>query len=153
MPVTLAVRRTGAQGRQPRTAVTVGGVACASNPEGRFHDHILLLQRAGIIRTIEPHPVFEIQPKFVNARGVKRRSKKYTADFKVTLADGSERVFDVKGTKRDKKTGRAEAYTPHRDYQLRIEAVERAHGIAIWTVYLDGRVWMDEDTKEALAWE
>lgn len=137
-------------GRQPRTKTTVGDVECASKTEGRFLSHLLQLQRAGIVVAIEPHPSFPIQAKFTNARGVKRRARKYTADFEVVLPDGTHRIFEVKGAQRKKGVIVGPFTTP--EFKIRRDAAELAHGIAIWTVYPDGGQWIDADTKAAVVW-
>lgn len=133
----------GSQGRQPRTKTIVAGVECASKTEGRFYSVLLQMQRAGIVTLIEPHPVYIFQTKFTNSRGVKRRQRKYTPDFRATYADGTVRVWEVKGAKC--------LLTP--EFKLRRDAVEILYGIAIWTVYPDKGRWIDADTKEGVEWK
>lgn len=132
----------GRQGRQPRNRTVVDGIEFASATEARFYGLLLQLRRAGIVTAIEAHPAYIIQQKFRNTRGILRRQRKYTADFRVTLADGSERVFEVKGSPR----------VIYPEFKLRRDAVELQYGIAIYVVYPDGSRWIDHDTKEVLAW-
>ncbi len=136
-------------GKQPHRRVVEDGITFGSETERAFYRVIKLLRAAGRIKAIEPHPSFPIQAKFTNARGIRRAARKYTADFRVTLADGSERVFEVKGAKKTK--GVVGPFWTL-DYKLRRDAVELQYGIAIWTVYPDGGQWIDADTKKPVVW-
>jgi len=137
-------------GKQPHTRVVEDGIAFASHTERDFYRFLKLWRAAGRIVDIECHPEFAIQEKFVNARGVKRRARKHTPDFRVTLPDGSARVFEVKGARRRRGVVVGPFAAP--DYKLRRDAVELQYGIAIWTVYPDGGQWIDADTKRVLEW-
>ena len=148
-PMTPASKKAPKQGRQPHKRVIEDDIEFASHTERDFYRVLKIWRAAGRITAIEPHPEFSIQAKFVNPRGIKRRARKHTPDFRVTLADGSERIFEVKGAKKTK--GRIGPFWTL-DYKLRRDAVELQYGIAIWTVYPDGGRWIDADTKEALAW-
>ena len=147
-PMLPAPKRTKA-GKQPHRRVVEDGYTFGSETERAFYRVLKLWRASGRITAIEPHPAFSIQAKFVNARGIKRAARRYTADFRVTLADGSERIFEVKGAKKTK--GVVGPFWTL-DYKLRRDAVERQYGIAIWTVYPNGQQWIDADTKEALEW-
>ena len=136
-------------GKQPHRRVIEDGITFGSETERAFYRVLKLLRAAGRITAIEPHPVFPFQAKFVNARGVRRAARRYTADFRVTFPDGSVRVYEVKGAKKTK--GRIGPFWTL-DYKLRRDAVERQYGIAIWTVYPDGDRWIDADTKKPVVW-
>lgn len=132
----------GVQGRQPRIPTVVDGIEFTSKTEAAFFGELVLLRKAGIITAIECHPFFDFQEKFTNARGIKRGRHRYTADFRATYADGSQRVFEVKAA-------------PHmlpQDFKLRRDAVEAKFGIAIWGAYLKGKRWIDLDTGKVLEW-
>jgi hypothetical protein len=137
-------------GRQPHKRVTEDGITFGSETERAFYRVLKLWRSSGRITVIEPHPEFPIQAKFTNARGIKRRARKHTPDFRVTLADGSERIFEVKGA--DRKKGVVVGPWVAPDYRLRRDAVELQYGIAIWTVYPDGGQWIDADTKLPVVW-
>ena len=147
-PMLPAPKRTKA-GKQPHRRVVEDGYTFGSETERAFYRVLKLWRASGRITAIECHPPFPFQAKFVNARGVRRAARRYTADFRVTLADGSERIFEVKGAKKTK--GVVGPFWTL-DYKLRREAVELQYGIAIWTVYPNGQQWIDADTKEALEW-
>ena len=145
-----ASKKAPKQGRQPHKRVIEDDIAFASHTERDFYRVLKLWRSAGRITAIEPHPEFPIQAKFTNARGIKRRARKHTPDFRVTLADGSERIFEVKGA--DRKKGVVVGPWVAPDYRLRRDAVELQYGIAIWTVYPDGGQWIDADTKLPVVW-
>ena len=107
---------------------------------------------AGRITAIECHPSFSIQAKFVNARGVKRRARKYTADFRATMKDGSERVYEVKGAKKKDGSVTGPYIVRPEEFKMRRDAVELQYGIAIWTIYPAGGQWIDADTKLQVVW-
>jgi hypothetical protein len=139
-------------GKQPHKRVIIDGITFASDTEGEFYLLLKLWRAAGRITAIECHPPFPFQAKFTNARGIKRRARRYTADFRVTLADGSTRVYEVKGAKKKDRVVVGPYIVNETEFKLRRDAVELQYGIAIWTVYPDGGRWIDADTKEALAW-
>jgi len=140
----------GAQGRQPHLPCIEDGITFASHTERDFYRVLKLWRASGRITTIECHPPFPFQAKFTNSRGIRRHARRYTSDFRVTMADGSTRVYEVKGAKKKKGVVVGPFWTL--DYKLRREAVELQYGIAIWTVYPNGRQWIDADTKEAVVW-
>lgn len=61
------------------------------------YEKLLVLQRQGIIRSIELQPKFELQPGYIR-NGKKIQPLHYIADFKVTMPDGAVRIIDVKST-------------------------------------------------------
>lgn len=139
-------------GKQPHRRVVEDGYTFGSETERAFYLLLKLWRSAGRIAGIEPHPAFPFQAKFTNARGIKRRARRYTADFRVTLADGSTRVYEVKGAKKKDRVVVGPYIVNETEFKMRRDAVELQYGIAIWTVYPDGGRWIDADTKEALEW-
>jgi hypothetical protein len=62
---------------------------------GRYADLCLLVFERSI-SALEVHPVFELQPAFVDSTGKRQRAIKYEADFAYT-ENGKIIVEDVKG--------------------------------------------------------
>lgn len=150
-PMLPASKRTKV-GKQPHRRVVIDGITFASATEGEFYLELKLWRSLGRITAIECHPPFPFQAKFTNARGIKRRARRYTADFRVTLADGSERIFEVKGAKTKDGVCVGPYIKNIGEFNLRRDAVELQYGIAIWTVYPDGGRWIDADTKLPVVW-
>lgn len=59
-------------------------------------ENLLLLQRTGVIKSIESQPELELQPSY-EREGKKVRPIIYRADFKVTEASGHVYYVDTKG--------------------------------------------------------
>lgn len=76
----------------------VDGIQFASQAEARKYAELRLLQRTGEVLEIELQPRFELQPGFRH-QGKWHRAITYTADFRVTYADGRVDVIDVKGVR------------------------------------------------------
>lgn len=76
--------------------VFINGIKFDSEMEGKYYLHLLQLKAAGEVTEIE------LQPKYTLLDGFKKNGKTfravtYTADFKVTYANGVEEVVDIKG--------------------------------------------------------
>jgi hypothetical protein len=75
----------------------VDGIRFDSKKEAKFYKDLKLQMAAGEIKE------FELQPQFVllekDKDRVTGRGIKYIADFKITYADGSVEIVDVKGHK------------------------------------------------------
>jgi len=78
--------------------VVVDGIEFDSQKEADYYAELKLLQKAGEIKEIELQPKFELLPGF-KKNGRTFRAITYTADFKVTYADGHVEIIDVKGIK------------------------------------------------------
>ena len=76
--------------------VIVDGIKFDSKMEAKYYNVLKLLQAAGKVTKIELQPKFELLPTFTK-NGVTHRAITYTADFKVTYADGKVEIVDVKG--------------------------------------------------------
>ena len=74
----------------------IDGIRFDSRAEAFRYSELLLLQKAGKIKDLQVHPVFELLPKMIGPYGVKLRAVKYEADFQY-LEEGSLVVEDVKG--------------------------------------------------------
>ena len=68
---------------------------------GRYAD-LLMMQKAGIISSLERQKPFELQPAFYDSDGIKHQPIKYVADF-VYMQDGKQVIEDVKsdGTRKN----------------------------------------------------
>lgn len=75
---------------------TIDGYTFDSRVEAHRYTELLLAREAGIIRSLSVHPVFELQPAFVDSSGKKQRAINYEADF-VYIEDGKQIVEDIKG--------------------------------------------------------
>jgi len=76
---------------------TIDGIKFDSKKEAKFYEELKLLKAAGEVKEIELQPKFVLLEKDkdrVTGRGIK-----YYADFKITYADDSVEVVDVKGYK------------------------------------------------------
>ena len=78
--------------------VTVDGIEFDSVKEANYYFYLKQLQKTGEVVKIELQPRFELLPGFAK-NGKKYRPINYTADFKVTYADGRVEVIDTKGYK------------------------------------------------------
>jgi hypothetical protein len=78
--------------------VTVDGIEFDSVKEANYYLYLRQLQKTGEVVKIELQPRFELLPGFAK-NGKKYRPINYTADFKVTYADGRVEVIDTKGYK------------------------------------------------------
>lgn len=77
------------------TSVIIDGIKFDSKAEGRRWQELCLLQDAGMISDLKPHPRYELQRGFTNWRGERIRPIHYTGDF--YYVEGSHPVVeDVK---------------------------------------------------------
>lgn len=100
------------------------GHTFASGREKRRYQQLLLLERAGKIKNLEPHPKYEIIPKQIKSNGRTERVAVYTADFRY-IEDGALVVEDVK----------SKATAKLADYVLRRKLMLQVHGIEIKETY------------------
>lgn len=107
--------RAGRGNKYGAKRIEVDGYTFASLAEAKRYGELKLMQQAGAITALEPHPPFDLT---VNGIVVGR----YTADFRyVEVATGETVVEDVKG-------GRA---TGTEAYGLRKRLMKAIHGIEI----------------------
>lgn len=64
----------------------IDGIRFDSRAEAFRYSELCLLQKAGKIKDLKVHPVFELLPKAI-VNGVKLRAVKYEADFSYTEID------------------------------------------------------------------
>lgn len=82
---------------------TVDNIIFASKAEAKRYKELKFLKALGRIKAIELQPAFKLRDGFeytgkaTQFYGKKFRAKKYVADFKITLPDGSSYIEEVKG--------------------------------------------------------
>lgn len=116
--------------------VVINGITFDSIKEGDIYLRLLELERRGVIRGLELHPKWELQPKLTETyiKHLKTKDKEcertvllpitYTADFSFWY--GSEfKVVDVKISK---------VMLP-KEYQLKKKMLRYVHGLEITEVY------------------
>lgn len=103
--------------------VTVDGHRFQSAKEANRYRHLELLQRAGEIRDLKPHPRFEL---YGWSPGGPVMIGHFTADSEYYTRDGQRIIEDVKA--KDKK---GKPLTRTTAYQLRKKLVKANHGIEI----------------------
>jgi len=85
--------------------IEVDGVRFDSRKEANRYQELLLLEAGGAIEDLTPHPRYELQPAFRDARGWKHPAITYVADFSYleindpSAVVGTLVVEDVKGGK------------------------------------------------------
>jgi hypothetical protein len=80
--------------------VTIDGVTFASKKEAARYQELRLMERAGLISSLELQPAFELIPPYTTKDGAKVQKIVYKADFKYTYPQtGREIIEDVKGMK------------------------------------------------------
>lgn len=107
--------KTGQEKKYGNTKVIVGGIQFDSKTEAERFQVLRLLVRAGIIRDLEPHPVYEL---VVNGTKVGH----FTLDSRYTIvATGEKVVEDVKSEPTRKKEA----------YRLRVRLLKAVYGIDV----------------------
>lgn len=100
------------------------GYTFASGREKRRYQQLLVLERAGKIKSLELQPRFEVIPKATKSDGSTERAAVYTADFRY-VEDGVVIVEDVK----------SKATAKLADYVLRRKLMLQVHGIEVREVF------------------
>jgi hypothetical protein len=76
--------------------VEVDGIVFDSKKEARRYRQLKVLAQMGLISDLKLQPVFELQPAFTDAAGVRHLAITYRADFQYT-EDGRLVIEDAKG--------------------------------------------------------
>ena len=76
---------------------TTGGITFDSKAEANYYSELLLLNKAGIVKSIILQKDFTLQEAYTKENGERVRAIRYRADFEVQYADGHTEVVDVKG--------------------------------------------------------
>ncbi len=77
----------------------VNGIVFSSKTESRYYSFLLLLKKAGEVKSIKMQVPFILQKGF-EKDGKRYQPIKYVADFVVKTKDGTTKVIDVKGSKK-----------------------------------------------------
>lgn len=76
---------------------TIGDITFDSKAEANYYNELLLLKKAGIVKSIILQKDFTLQEAYTKENGERVRAIRYRADFEVQYADGHTEVVDVKG--------------------------------------------------------
>lgn len=88
---------TGQRSKFGAVKTVVDGMKFDSKKEAKYYTNLVLLQKAGEIKSFEMQVPFILQPKFRTEWGTCIREIKYVADFVIEYPDGHKEVVDVKG--------------------------------------------------------
>lgn len=79
---------------------TIDGHTFDSIVESQYYEHLLLLQKAGEVKSFIVHPKYEVQARVILPdRTTIIPPIDYSADFEIHYADGRVEAADVKGGK------------------------------------------------------
>lgn len=84
-----------AEGKIAHKKVKVGEFVFDSKLEAERYEYLRIMEKAGLITDLRPHPKFELQSAFRDSEGVAQRAITYIADFSYTQ-NGAQIVEDVK---------------------------------------------------------
>lgn len=76
---------------------TTGGITFDSKAEANYYNELLMLKKAGIVKSIILQKDFTLQEAYTKENGERVRAIRYRADFEVQYTDGHTEVVDVKG--------------------------------------------------------
>ena len=78
--------------------VEIDGIIFDSKAEGEFYRLLKKMKVSGEVKKFALQPKFELQPKY-RQKGTNKavQAITYTADFDVTMADGTREIIDIKG--------------------------------------------------------
>lgn len=76
----------------------VNGIVFQSKKEAKYYIELLMLQRCGVVKTIDLQPVYLLQEAFTK-NGKKFQKIEYIADFESEYTDGHVEIVDTKGVK------------------------------------------------------
>lgn len=101
----------------------VDGIRFASKAEARRYQELRILERAGQITDLRLQPRYELQPAFVDNKGMKRASIQYTADFAFREpGNPREVILEVKGALTRDYLVRARLFLyQHPELEFRVE--------------------------------
>ena len=77
----------------------IDGIKFDSKAESQYYSELLLLKKAGIVKSFVMQKDFTLQEAFTRENGERIKATRYRADFVVQYTDGHEEVVDVKGMK------------------------------------------------------
>ncbi len=77
----------------------IDGIKFDSKAEANYYSELLILKKAGVVKSFIMQKDFTLQEAFTRENGERIKATRYRADFVVKYADGHEEVVDVKGMK------------------------------------------------------
>lgn len=77
----------------------INGIKFDSKAEAQYYSELLLLKKAGVVKSFVMQKDFTLQEAFTRENGERIKATRYRADFVVQYTDGHEEVVDVKGMK------------------------------------------------------
>lgn len=77
----------------------IDGIIFDSKAEAQYYSELLLLKKAGVVKSFVMQKDFTLQEAFTRENGERIKAVRYKADFVVQYTDGHEEVVDVKGMK------------------------------------------------------
>lgn len=83
--------------------VVIDGIEFDSKRESKYYRHFVDVANAGLITNIEVHPRFILLNSFKDCNGKTERAITYKPDFRLTYADGSVEVVEVKSKRTAKE--------------------------------------------------
>ena len=83
--------------------VTIDGIEFDSKRESEYYLHFVDVANAGLITKIEVHPRYILLDSFKDCDGKTERAITYKPDFRLTYADGSVEVVEVKSKRTAKE--------------------------------------------------
>jgi hypothetical protein len=83
--------------------VTIDGIEFDSKRESEYYRHFVDMANAGIVTKIECHPRYTLLESFRGRDGKMERAITYRPDFRLTYADGTIEVVEVKSKRTAKE--------------------------------------------------
>jgi hypothetical protein len=114
-------------GKYHSRKVRLDGLDFDSQAEAERWAELRLLERAGEIESLQPHPRWVLQPAFTRPDGRRERAITYEADFSY-LENGQLVVEDVKPAWQGRKDG------AWRVFRLKAKLLLYVHGIDVQVV-------------------
>jgi hypothetical protein len=83
--------------------VEIDNIKFDSKRESQYYRHFVDMANAGIVAKIEVHPRYILLNSFKDCNGKTERAITYKPDFRITYADGTIEVVEVKGKRTAKE--------------------------------------------------
>lgn len=83
--------------------VEIDNIKFDSKRESEYYKHFVDMANAGIVTKIECHPKYTLLDSFKDCNGKTERAITYKPDFRITYADGTIEVVEVKSKRTAKE--------------------------------------------------
>ena len=83
--------------------VTIDGIEFDSKRESEYYRHFVDMANAGLVTKIDVHPRYILLNSFKDCNGKTERAITYKPDFRLTFADGTIEVVEVKSKRTAKE--------------------------------------------------